>query len=253
MPRVAQIARAGFAANMIALGLLGLWFRDFSEVWGRLPGWVPAPAALAYLCAGVALAAGIALLARRTAAGAALVLFVYVGLWWLLFTVPRLFREPLTEASWLECGMYGMLFAGAWTLFAGLDRRAFPAGERGMRAARLLFGLALLPVGLSHFSYFSVTVSLVPQWLPFRPGWAALTGACHLAAGLGVLFRVRPGLAARLEAAMLGVFTVLVWIPAVIAVPASRSNWMELWISAALAAAAGLVAAHIPARHRPAA
>ena len=253
MQRFAQVTRAAFASGMIALGVIGLGFRDFALVWGPVPGWVPWRTALACVCAAVPLAAGVALLVRRTAAGASLVLFVYVALWWCLLKVPPVLRAPLTELTWLDCGMFAILLSGAWTLFADLGGRPFLGGESGVRLARVLFGLSLIPTGLSHFVYVNLTVPLVPPWLPYHLGWAYFTGACHLAAGLGVLFGVLPRLAAQLEAAMLAIFTTLVWIPAVVAAPGTRGNWTEIWISWALTAAAGVVAAHVPPRLRQAA
>ena len=231
---------------MISLGIIGLVLRDFQRVWGRLPDWVPSPMVLAVACALVALAAGIALLFRRTAATASMVAFVYVALWWLLFKVPPVVRMPLIGLTWVDGGMHAMLLAGAWTRFADVGGRPFPGGERGMRFARLLFGLSLIPVGLSHFAYLSLTVPLIPTWLPFRTGWAYFTGACHLAAGLGVLFGVLPRLAAQLESLMLALFTIIVWIPRVVAAPRTPLNWAEIWISWALTAAAAVVAAGIP-------
>jgi uncharacterized membrane protein len=250
MQRSEQIARAGFASAMIALGAVGFVFRDFALVWGPVPRWFPSSPALALVCAAVALAAGVALLIRRTAAAASLVSFVYVGLWWWLLKVPEVIGAPRTELTWLDCGMFGILLAGAWTLFADLDGRTFLGGERGMRLARVLFGISLIPTGLSHFVYLSLTAPLVPSWLPFHLAWAYFTGACHLAAGLGVLFGVLPALAAGLEAAMLGLFTILVWIPIVIAAPGTRGNWTEIWISWALTVAAAVVAVHVRPRTR---
>jgi hypothetical protein len=247
--RFAQVTRAAYASGMIALGVIGLAFRDFTLVWGPLPGWIGWRPALACAAAVVALAAGIALLARRTEATASLVLFAYVALWWLLLEVPGVFSAPLTEGSWLECGMTGILLSGAWTLYADLGGRSFLGGERGMRLSRLLFGLSLIPVGLSHFVYVNLTIPLVPSWLPFRLGWAYFTGACHLAAGLGVLLGVLPRLAAELESAMLGIFTVLVWVPRLVTAPGTRGTWTEFWISGALTAAAAVVAAHTRPRH----
>jgi len=253
LQRFAQAPRLGFASGMIALGVIGLALRDVALVWGPVPGWVPRSAALAVVCAAVPLVAGVALLLRRTAAAASTALFVYVGLWWLLLKVPEILGAPLTELTWLDCGMFAILLAGAWTLYADLAARPLLGGERGKQVARLLFGISLIPTGLSHFVYVNLTVPLVPSYFPFRLGWAYLTGACHLAAGLGVLFGVLPALAAGLEAAMLGIFTLLVWVPRVVTAPATRGNWTELWISWALPAAAAVVAAHVPPRSRPAA
>jgi len=71
----------------------------------------------------------------------------------------------------------------------------------------------VIPVGLSHLFYVKITASLVPSWLPFRVGFAYLTGAGQMACGLGILFLVLPRLAAYIETAMLALFAFLVWGP----------------------------------------
>ena len=45
-----------------------------------------------------------------------------------------------------------------------------------------------------------------------------------------------------IEAAMLWIITVLVWVPRVVATPTDQANWTELCISCAIAAGAWLVA-----------
>lgn len=85
-------------------------------------------------------------------------------------------------------------------------------------------------------------ISLVPKWLGFPLGWTYLTGAASIAAAAGMLFAVVPRLAVSLEAAMLWVFTVLVWVPHVAAGPHDEGNWSEGLISAAIAGGAWLVA-----------
>jgi uncharacterized membrane protein len=106
----------------------------------------------------------------------------------------------------------------------------------------------LLAFGLSHFFYTRETVALVPAWLPLRKGWAYLTGAGHLAAGLGVLLSIHPRLAATMEAAMLAIFTALVWIPAIVARSPTRFAWWEFAISWAITAGAWVVAESIVAQ-----
>jgi uncharacterized membrane protein len=96
---------------------------------------------------------------------------------------------------------------------------AFATGENGIRVARILFAVSLIPIGLSHLVYVKETAALVPAWLPFRPGWAYLTGLGQIACGLGVLFSIYPRVAAVAEAGMLSLFTLLVWGPAILAAP----------------------------------
>jgi hypothetical protein len=72
--------------------------------------------------------------------------------------------------------------------------------------------------------------------------WAYLTGAGHVAAGLGVLFSVVPQVAVFAEAAMLSVITLLVWAPAVLSHPSVRMPWTAFWISWAITAAVWVLA-----------
>ena len=83
---------------------------------------------------------------------------------------------------------------------------------------------------------------MVPAWLPYHTGFAYLTGAGHIAAGLGILFGVLPRLAATAEAMMISIFTFLVWVPRIVASPAPRLPLTELCISAAIAGAAWAIA-----------
>lgn len=79
--------------------------------------------------------------------------------------------------------------------------------------AHILFGLAVIPVGLGHIFYVQITTTLVPSWMPFRMGLAYLTGAGQIACGLAVAFSLYPRIAAFLETAMLALFAFLVWGP----------------------------------------
>ena len=98
---------------MAALGILGLVYGDFALVWQPVPAWLPGRQALAYLCAAIELAGGLALLWPRTAAVAARVLLVYVLIWLLLLRVPQVLSQPLIEVSWLGWGETAMIVAGA--------------------------------------------------------------------------------------------------------------------------------------------
>lgn len=253
MDRDKQAAKIFFAVGMTGLGILALIYGDFALQWQPVPAWVPWRQGLAYASGIIMLAGGAGLLFGRTGALSARILFPYLLAWWLLLKVPRVVNAPLIAVNWLGCGEIAVLLAGGWVLFERLaalpeeTRARFAAGESGRRIARVLFGLALLPIGLSHFVYARQTAALVPAWLPARTGWAYLTGAGHIAAGLGVLLSIYPRLAAALEAGMLGIFTIFVWGPAIWAAPTTRLPWTAFVISWAIAAAAGVVAASIEA------
>jgi uncharacterized membrane protein len=112
-----------------------------------------------------------------------------------------------------------MLLAGGWVLFArlsGLENATFfrsITGDRGIRMAQVLFGLAVIPVGLGHLFYVQITSSIVPSWMPFRAGLAYLTGVGQVTCGLAILFSFYTRIAALIETGMLALFAFLVWGP----------------------------------------
>jgi len=230
-----QIARAAFATSLIGLAIVGLVFGDFAGLWQSFPATAFVRHTLALASAVLMLACGLGLLSSRTEMPAARVLVPFLALLVLVLKLPAVVKAPLVEGTWQSMSELVVLLTAAWGL-------AMPSA-RATRIAQLVFGLALIPLGLSHIVYVNLTAPLVPAWLPFHTGWAYFTGAAHLAAALGILLGVLPRLAASMEAAMLTVFTVLVWIPAIVAVPSSQGSWSELTISWAMSAAAWVVAA----------
>jgi len=240
-------ARIAFALGIIGLGTLGFVYGDFASGW---PSWVPWRQASLYTASAVMVLGGAGLVFSRPASISILILLPYLALWMLL-RVPALIAAPQVEVNWFSVGETAVLVAGAWVLCAGLRAPrdgSVVTGARGLPLARRLFALALLAFGLSHFFYSRETAALVPAWLPAHRGWAFLTGAGHCAAGLGVLLSIYPRLSATMEAAMLAIFTALVWIPAIFTAPTSRNNWGEFVLSWAIAASAWVVAGSIASK-----
>ena len=244
------LGRILFAVSVAALGVLSIGFHDFALVWQLVPKTAPWHDALAIASGAILVAGGIALLIPRTARLSALVLTGVLLLFELLLRLPHVVAQPLVEGNWYGLGETLTFVAGSWTIFSLLPPRdgEMPATLGSARAGQILFGVALLPIGLSHFFYLDLTAPLIPSWLPFHVPLAYLTGAAHIAAGAGLLFGVLPRLAAALEAVMVSLFTLLVWVPTVAATPKSPSDWTELFVSLAITGTAWAVAESLSAR-----
>ncbi|MBV8817350.1 MAG: DoxX family membrane protein [Acidobacteriaceae bacterium] len=233
-----RVAVPLFASGIICLGVLGLAFGDFAMQWQPVPQGLPGRRLIAYACALLMLLTGTGLLFERTVKWSVRILWPYLIAWQLL-KVPALCVAPQMEAVWLGFGEIVVLLSGGLALFAVFSKTQ-PVSY--LNIARILFGLSLLPIGLSHLFYVDITAKLVPAWLPFRAGFAYLTGVGQIACGLGVLFKVWPRTAAIVESAMLSIFALLVWAPAVIAKPTAQLPWTAFLITWAIAAAAWVIA-----------
>jgi uncharacterized membrane protein YphA (DoxX/SURF4 family) len=238
-----------YGLGLIALSLVCLVWGGFDP--GQpVPKDFPARIALAYAAAVFMLVAGAAIEWRRTAAWAAAALAAYYGL-----VVVVLMNGRLVLAHYAEFGSYSgsaeqlAIAAGGLIIYAASARIDAGQSRRLTRLGQGAFGVCALLFGGAHFFYMSLTVPLVPKWLPPSPEfWAYATGIGHIAAGLAILTGVRSRLAAILLTGMYISFTLLVHTPALIADPSSHWNWSESALNLALIGVAWVVADSLPRR-----
>ena len=228
-----RVGPAVFAATLIGLGTLGFATGDFAPIWQPVPKTAPARELLVYLCSLVPLVAGIGMLWSRTALHAARLLFAWLLLWMLAFRLAGVVRAPLSQDAWSGVGEIVVYLAAAGALSVARDRR--------VRIATILYALALIPFGTAHLVYARETASLVPVWLPWHLAWAYATGIAYLAAAVALMANRLARLAAVLAAIQMGAFTILVWVPIVLAGP-DAFQWDEFVISWTLTAAAWVLA-----------
>jgi hypothetical protein len=168
-----QAARMLFAIGLMGLGVLAVIYRDFALDWQPVANWVPGHAAFAYHSGLLMLACAIGMLFRSTGLWSVRILFPYL-IAWVFLKVPLLFAAPGMEGVWLGFGEIVVLMTGGWILWAVSENVAPDsllgtiAGAQGVQRALVGFGLAVLPVGLSHLVYIPETVRFVPRWLPDR-------------------------------------------------------------------------------------
>jgi uncharacterized membrane protein len=250
---VAGFGHIAFAVAIAGLGVLSLAYRDFAPQWQSVPSWFPWPHGLAYASGVVLLAGAIGVLVERTAARSALVLAAYLSIWVVVRAADLLPSLASIDRWYALAEALGPMIGGL-VLGASLARAGDPPlltsldGKRTMRVARILFGASCVVFGLAHFAYADFTAHMVPAWLPARRELAYVTGAAHVAAGLGLVSALLDRLAATLEAIMLSAFVLLVHVPSLGASPAptwapnGQALWTELLLALVMAGSAAIVA-----------
>lgn len=247
-----RAVRLGQALLAIAAASLAVWSLEYGHfAWQSVPGWIPWPKAWVYGSSLILLAASVGLCFSRTSLPSSLAIGVYMAVVAAL-SVPQAFSQPPSIGAWYPFCEALTTLVGAWLLYVLLRREARApgtpiAGEGAVCAAQALFGLTCVFYGWSHFAYADYTASLVPAWLPGHLAFAYFTGAGHIAAGVAIIVGIIPSLAAALEATMMSLFGLLVWVPSFFAQP--RPKWAavpenqqsELVVNLLLAAAAWIV------------
>ena len=257
--RIVGLSHALFVIALASVAVLSFSYGDFVPRGQPFPTWIPWRETWIYGSALLLLIGSAGLCFSRTALPSALLICAYQTVWAVICALP-IASAPRSVGAWYGfCeGLTPLL--GAWVLYAMLRWRSrgleMPVrSQRAVRVAQLLFGLTWVFYGWSHFAYADYTAGMVPSWLPGRLGFAYFTGVGHIAAGIGLIIGILPRLAATLEAVMMSLFGLLVWVPSFFAHPRpdwatpSQNQWSELVVSLVLAAAAWIIATSL--RNRP--
>lgn len=248
--RIGGLGRGLLAISSVAIAALSLSYAHLE--WQSLPAWLPWREAWVYGWAVILLGASAGLCFPRLALPGVLTIGVYHFVA-AAIAVPLIVAEPISIGAWYLFCEPATALAAAWLLYSVL-RLESPepetplVGAGTVQAAKVLFALTCIFYGLSHFVYADYTASLVPAWLPGRLAFAYLTGIGHVAAGVAIIVGILPGVAAILEAIMMSLFGLLVWVPSFFmqprpawAVPPEK-QWSELVATLSLAASAWLIA-----------
>jgi Mn2+/Fe2+ NRAMP family transporter len=127
--------------------------------------------------------------------------------------------------------------------------RAWRRAARATAIGRVCFGLSSLSFAFEQGFYLQATAGFVPKWIP--PGqtfWAIGTTVAFVLAAVAIVSGRQALLATRLVTAMLSLFGIVVWLPALFADPKSHGNWSETTETFAIAGAAWILAASLRAK-----
>jgi hypothetical protein len=187
---------------------------------------------LAYVAGVWLVAAGLAILWRRSArmgaAASAIAYLIFAALW-----LPR-YYAGIHAYGWRIAVFVGVSFGLAQQLMLvapAVIVYAFPASpdsllqKRAAIAARWMLGLPPVIFGLFHLTSIRIFASIVPHWMSFGYFWAGLTGIAFLLAGSAICLGIMDVPAARLLALMLLLFEGLVEIPPIFIRLHNQATW----------------------------
>lgn len=236
--RAPDLVSRFFSATLIAIGIYSLISVQFVAFW---PPLVPVPSQMKWVSGAASLLGGLGLQQRTTVHFAAGILLATLVIWFALFKAPAVFAAPLIAASWESIAETMVITAAVLCLF----KASYSAP-----VARLLFGSAMCTFGIAHFAYIAQTAALVPKWLPAHVGLVYFTGTVFVISGAALVL----GIAARrftiLVVVQMGLFTILVWLPKIFADVHDVQAVSECLDSAALTAAAAVIAQSIQGSRR---
>ena len=183
---------------------------------------LPGQHILAYVTGLWLVAAGLAILFRRTArigAGASAIAYLIFAALWLgrYYTGIHAFGLRIDVLLGVTFGVAQqlMLVAPAAIIFFSSASSDSLLQKRTAIAARWMLGLPPVIFGLFHLIGLRIFATIVPHWMSFGYFWAALTGIAFLLAGCAICSAKMDILALRLLALMLLLFEGLVELPPV--------------------------------------
>ncbi len=242
-PRSLLLGRHVYGLAAIGFGAIMLTWHDFN-LWEQIAplGNVAHRDLFADAVGVIQIGGGLAVQWRATARPGAMALAIinlfFAVLWLPLF----LSQQPLVFDRLANFFEQFSLVAGALIVYATCGP-ATPASARLARFGYYAFGVCVISFTLDQAFYLHGTARLVPRWLaPSQMFWAVATTLAFALAAIALLSGRAALLAARLTAAMIAIFGLLVWLPVPFAHPTILTAWAGNAENWAIAGAAWIVA-----------
>jgi uncharacterized membrane protein len=215
-------------------GILNIAWREFDASHQPIKalGSVPGQSILAYVAGVWLVAAGLAILWRRSArigaAASAIVYLIFVALWLARYYagIHALgWRIDVLLGVSFGLGQQLLLVAPAAIIYVSIASTGSQFQAKTTIAACWMLGLPPIFFGLLHLVGVRVFASIVPHWLLFGKFWAVFTGIAFILAGLAICSGIQDVLAARSLALMLLLFEALVEVPPVFVRVHNQATW----------------------------
>lgn len=224
--------RIVLGASAMLFGIIALMWHD-ADTWQYTAAlWkLPAGSVIGDCLMVVLIVSGLGLAFSATVRLASIV-FGIVNVIFTLTCVPGIIAHPVDYGPYVPFFEQLSVALGALAVYTACssDTDAGRSATLG-RTVRIVLGICTVSFALAQVVYFKFTASLVPAWIPLGANfWTILTTAAFGLAAIAMLINVKARLATRLMALMIGLFGLLVWVPAVVTAPV-HGNWSEFAIN----------------------
>lgn len=217
------------AVPMVIFGIEHFLFANFVTM--IVPPWIPWHLFWTYFVGIALIAAGLAIIVRKEAQLAGLLLGAMILAFVLLIHLRLLAQLPsdLFAANPIFGPHPGRLnnackdlgLSGAAFLFAGTQSDTWKVQNKDkvFTLGRVLFAIAVATLGVLHFVYPAFAPGVQPMSttikfpMPGQPMWSYLTGIAFVVAAVAIFLNNRVRLAATLLGILILLFGLIVWVP----------------------------------------
>ncbi|HLY41107.1 MAG TPA: hypothetical protein VKR52_07820 [Terracidiphilus sp.] len=250
-----------FSLASIVTGVLDLVWHEFEPAHEPLQAYgdnIPGRTICAIIVACCLVAAGAAILSRKTARYGAVALGIIFCLF-AVFWLPRFYWVTVYRGVHIGnfIGVFGgvcqqlFLAGGAMLVYAANEPAGSPARANAFRRGLWIIGFSSVDFGLMHLTGIQPAADFVPKWIPLGGTfWAIVTGILFLLAGLAILTGIRDVLAAWLLGLMLLLFSALILTPMTFAAPYDHTSWGGNFYNLTAVGAAWMLAEQLALRRK---
>jgi hypothetical protein len=224
-----------YGLGTVLTGLLNIAWGDFDASHQPIQALgknFPGQHLLAYVAGVCLVAAGLAILWRRSArigaAASAVAYLIFAASWLARYSAAiHAFGLRIDVLLGVTFGLAQqfMLVAPAAIVYTSLASPDSLVQKRAAIAARWMLGLPPILFGVFHLVGIRVFATIVPHWMSFGYFWAGLTGIAFLLAGIAICAGFMDVLAARLLGLMLLLFEGFVEVPPIFIRLHSEATW----------------------------
>jgi uncharacterized membrane protein len=249
---VVSAGRRFYAAGIIALGLQHFYNGDFVPVIvPSFPAWLPGQYFWTCVAGTGLVITGGAILVGKAARPAAVVLGSALLAVLVFRHIPGQLPKFRSLGAWTDAFKELTLSGGAFVAAASVRDPDRPRLDRGfLDFGCLALGITVAVFGVDHFLYTAFVASLVPTWIPGHVFWTYFCGVALIAAGVGMILRIRARLASGLLGSMIFAWLIVLHIPLAIRAPygSNGNEWTSVYEALAFSGIAFILARLLPRR-----